>query len=76
MTYEEYKAYLEKSGSLNDVSRGLLSAFEMGYSQGLKENPYPYSVMFYVEQAIKNGVCHWEIENAFEEFERERQSNL
>lgn len=73
MTYEEYKKHLEKCGTLDEVSKGLLSAFELGYAQGLSEKPFPYLVLFAVEQAIKNGSCHWEIEEAFEDFEEERK---
>lgn len=80
MTYNEYKQHLEACGPLDEVSKGLLSAFELGYAQGLfenkeehKEEPYPYLVLFAVEQAIRNGSCYWEIEKAFKNFEEERK---
>jgi len=37
MTYDEYKKHLEACGSLDDISKGLLSAFELGYGQGIKD---------------------------------------
>jgi len=39
-----------------------------------QQEPSPDGVMFAVEQAIKNGNCPWEIEVAYEEYERERQA--
>ena len=73
MTYEEYKKHLEALGPLDEVSKGLLSAFELGYAHGLSEKVYPYKVLFAVEQSIQNGYCSWEIEEAFEDFEKERK---
>ena len=73
MTYEEYKKHLEALGPLDEVSRGLLSAFELGYAHGLFEKVYPYGVLFAVEQSIRNGSCYWEIEQAFDDFEEERK---
>ena len=73
MTYEEYKKHLEDLGPLDEVSKGLLSAFELGYAQGLTENIYPYGLLFAVEQSVKNGDCPWEIEQAFDDFEEERK---
>ena len=35
MTYDEYKKHLEACGPLDDISKGLLSAFELGYGQGV-----------------------------------------
>lgn len=35
MTFDEYKAILEKSGPLDGYGHGLLAAFELGYGQGL-----------------------------------------
>jgi hypothetical protein len=40
----------------------------------LTDDPLPSGVMFAVEQAIKNGNCPWEIEVAYEEYERELQA--
>ena len=37
MTYDEYKKHLEACGPLDDISKGLLSAFEIGYGQGIKD---------------------------------------
>ena len=37
MTYDEYKKHLEACGPLDDISKGLLSAFELGYGQGIKD---------------------------------------
>jgi hypothetical protein len=37
MTYDEYKKHLEARGPLDDISKGLLSAFELGYGQGIKD---------------------------------------
>ena len=73
MTYEEYKKHLEALGPLDEVSKGLLSSFELGYAQGLTENIYPYGLLFAVEQSVKNGDCPWEIEQAFDDFEEERK---
>ena len=73
MNYEDFKNHLNASEPLDEVTRGLLSAFELGYAQGLREKPYPYGVLFAVEQAIQNGSCYWEIEQAFEDFEEERK---
>jgi hypothetical protein len=73
MNYEDFKKQLNASEPLDGVTKGLLSAFELGYAQGLKENPYPYDVLFAVQQAIQKGFCHWEIEQAFEDFEEERK---
>ena len=36
------------------------------------EQEYPYAVMFAVEQAVQNGSCFFEIENAFEDYEEAR----
>lgn len=74
MKYEEYKNHLQSIGPMDDLSKGLLTAFELGYAQGLSEHsPYPYGVLFAVEQAIENGSCFWEIEQAFDDFEDERK---
>jgi hypothetical protein len=40
----------------------------------LTDEASPSGVMFAVEQSIKNGNCPWEIEVAYEEYERERQA--
>jgi hypothetical protein len=73
MNYEDFKNHLNASEPLDEVTKGLLSAFELGYSQGLKEKPYPYGVVFAVEQAIENGDCPMGIEIAFDAYEEERK---
>jgi hypothetical protein len=37
------------------------------------QEPSPGDILFAVEQAIRNGHCPWEIENAFDEYEAERR---
>jgi len=69
MTIDEFKEHLKNNGELGETSKGLLAAFELGYTQGKNDKPYPSLVMFAVEQAIKNGSCYWEIEEAFDDFE-------
>jgi hypothetical protein len=55
--------------------RDAVSSLSNALSQpAAQQEPSPDGVMFAVEQAIKNGNCSWEIEAAFEEYERERQA--
>ncbi len=37
-----------------------------------QQDPSAGGIIFAVEQAIKNGDCHWEIESAFDDYESER----
>lgn len=76
MTYDEYKQHLENCGPLDDVAKGLLSAFELGYAQGLKEGTQTpkevreaeYSVLFHAEQDAENGIASWGLENAVDSY--------
>lgn len=83
MTFDEYKAILEKSGPLDGYAHGLLAAFELGYGQGLvdgkkhqeqleQREPSAGGIIFAVEEAVRNGDCPFQIEQAFEEYEADR----
>ena len=43
-------------------------------TQPAKREPRVHGVLFAVEQAIQNGDCPWQIEQAFDEYEAERKS--
>lgn len=45
-------------------------------AQPLREEPSPISVLLAVEESIKNGECPWQIEQAFDEYEAQRQSAI
>lgn len=45
-------------------------------AQPLREEPSPISVLLAVEESIKNGECPWQIEQAFEEYESQRQATI
>jgi len=38
--------------------------------------PSAFGVLFAVEQAIQNGDCPWQIEQAFHEYEAERKNGI
>ena len=43
-------------------------------AQPLSDDASPISVLLAVEESIKNGECPWQIEQAFDEYEAQRQS--
>ena len=44
--------------------------------QPVKREPSAGGVLFAVEQAIQNGDCPWQIEQAFHEYEAERKNGI
>ena len=44
--------------------------------QPAKREPNAFGVLFAVEQAIQNGDCPWQIEQAFDEYEAERKNGI
>ena len=45
-------------------------------AQPLSADASPISVLLAVEESIKNGGCPWQIEQAFDEYEAQRQSEI
>ena len=45
-------------------------------AQPLTDEPSPISILLAVEESIKNGECPWQIEQAFDEYEAQRQSAI
>ena len=41
-----------------------------------EQEPNAFGVLFAVEQAIQNGDCPWQIEQAFDEYEAERKNGI
>lgn len=61
------------------AERGAESCFSVYTSpqaQPLIDDASPISVLLAVEESIKNGGCPWQIEQAFDEYEAQRQSAI
>jgi hypothetical protein len=39
-----------------------------------QQEPFPNGVLFAVEEAVRNGDCPWQIEEAFDDYEAERRA--
>lgn len=53
-----------------------ISALRNALAQPLSDDASPIYVLLAVEESIKNGECPWQIEQAFEEYESQRQATI
>jgi len=58
-------------GNTEGIGKEAIDACQQALAAPVQE-PSVFGLLFAVEQAVKNGDCPWEIENAFDAYEIER----